>query len=181
MLSSLSTFPASRWMGNVYLWKIVIDSNDHNFLPKLIHICSSISNSLRPCLSREHRLSFTFILSFTLFYFVVLTFHSRFKFHLITSFAKRSSGFPFRPAASTPSSWLVTCSLYILETSDQAQRTTSNDSWLWCHLSLSQKVALEPTAKTMDKGQLAHAVRQHFKETARANISLEAVKPGRAT
>lgn len=83
-------------MGNVYLWKIVIDSNDHNFLPRLIHICSSISNSLRPCLSREHRLSFTFILSFTPFYFVVLTFHSRFKFHLITSFAKRSSGFPLQ-------------------------------------------------------------------------------------
>ncbi len=43
MLWSLSTFPASHRMGNLYFRKIVRDSNDHYCLPRLIHIHSSIS------------------------------------------------------------------------------------------------------------------------------------------
>lgn len=43
MLWSLSAFPASHRMGIFYFRKIVRDSNDHNCLPRHIHIHSSIS------------------------------------------------------------------------------------------------------------------------------------------
>lgn len=57
MLRSLSTFPASHRMGNFYFRKIVGDSNDHNRLPRLIHIHSSISYWLYLLLSSESRFS----------------------------------------------------------------------------------------------------------------------------
>lgn len=42
MFWSSSTLPASHRIGHFYFTKIVRDSNDHNCLPRLIHIHSSI-------------------------------------------------------------------------------------------------------------------------------------------